>query len=96
MGIIIQDDIKFDTGVNKTDCYCSFGQSKIILQKGASGYELSGMAIVWVSEAEKTAAAHCLSSHPIQLTITNAQLTGNVYTLLYNELKSQYSSTTDV
>ena len=61
----------------------------------ASEYEISGHYTIWVSKDFRINDKPPLTSGNISLKITSSDLNSNIYTLLYNELKTKYTSTTD-
>ena len=61
----------------------------------ASEYDISGHYTIWVSKDFRINHKPPLIGGNISLKITSSDLNSNIYTLLYNELKTKYTSTTD-
>lgn len=53
------------------------------------------MAKVWANEAARNSNSNALQLISVSIGITIGQLDGNLYTLLYDELKLNYTSTQD-
>ena len=67
------------------------------LYKNNSGnFELRSGASIWTNQTYRNNGAPCVDRINIKLTLTTSQLDSNLYGLLYTELKTKYSSTTDV
>jgi len=74
------------------------GSKQIWIEKNrdnASEYDISGHYTIWVSKDFRINDKPCLDAGNISLKITSSDLNSNIYTLLYNELKTKYTSTTD-
>jgi len=98
MGIIINDTITLNNGLTASTIYCSFGEGEIRIEKNrdnTSEYDISGHYTIWVSKDFRTNDKPCLDAGNISLKVTSSDLNSNIYTLLYNELKTKYTSTTD-
>jgi len=98
MGIIINDTITLNNGLTASSIYCSFGEGEIRIEKNrdnSSEYDISGHYTIWVSKDFRINDKPSLTGGHISLTITSNDLNSNIYTLLYNELKTKYTSTTD-
>jgi len=98
MGIEIDDVIEYDIGVSMAGTYASFGNDSIrCIQSSNEGedYRLNSMAKVWANEAARNSNSNALQLISVSIGITIGQLDGNLYTLLYDELKLNYTSTQD-
>jgi len=98
MGIIINDTITLNNGLTASTIYCSFGEGEIRIEKNrdnASEYDISGHYTIWVSKDFRINDKPSLDAGNISLKITSSDLNSNIYTLLYNELKTKYTSATD-
>ena len=110
MGILIGDSITFTNGLSASNCYCSFYNNTIHIEKNessnynntiniekneSSNYNISGSACIWVSKNFREQNSPILDRVNIGVTITSSQLDTNVYTHLYNSLKSMYTNATD-
>jgi hypothetical protein len=96
MGILIGDSITFTNGLSASNCYCSFYNNTINIEKNeSSNYNISGSACIWVSKNFRDQNSPILDRVNIGVTITSSQLDTNVYTHLYNSLKSMYTNATD-
>ena len=96
MGIIIGDTITFSNGLSAANCYCSFYNNTIHIEKNeSSNYNINGSACIWVSKNFREENSPILDRVNIHVTITSSQLSTSVYTHLNTSLKSNYTNTTD-
>ena len=108
MGIIIGDTITLNNGLTVTNTYCSFGNSKISLRKNINNtYDSSGNIVsninytlycnycIWINKTYRLNNNVILESYNINKDITSSDLNTNLYSILYTEIKSKYTSTTD-
>lgn len=109
MGILIGDTIEITrTGLSITGAYASFCTNEIRLEKreekmtDAEGvetktviYTVRSVARIWKDADARTCEKHPLDGIMVQKTLTTEEMNTNLYTVLYNELKSKYTTTTD-
>jgi hypothetical protein len=96
MGITINDELDFYSGVSTTGCYASFGTQSITIEKNEDGdFELSGFANIWVDEAARDLGKSPLKNELCIQTVASNDLDTNLYELLYTVLKSKYTSVVD-
>ena len=95
MGIIINDTITLNNGLTASTIYCSFGDDEIFIKKNNGEYYIEGHYKIWFNKDYRTDGKHFLDTGMILVKITSNDLSSNLYTLMYNELKTNYTSTTD-
>ena len=96
MGIIINDTITFVNGLTSSNVYCSFGDDEIFIKKNNNGeYYIEGHYKIWFNKDYRNDGKHFLDTGMIFAKINSNDLTSNLYTLMYNALKTNYTSTTD-
>ena len=101
MGITINDELTFNHGLTNSNSYGSFGVSELHIHKSLDAnnqtiFVLTCEGRVWVSkEFRDSNAGSSLQRDRITLNITPDQLNGNLYVLLYNEWKNQFTSVND-
>lgn len=97
MGITINDSLTLKVGITKTGTYSSFAKDRVtITSNDDSTYILTSIARIWADKTARDANSPSLQSLRITVGITTDDLEDNLYTLLYTELKTNYTSTTDV
>jgi len=100
MGITINDTLVLDVGISQASTYSSFGSASVrsVPQSGGTtDYQLNGVAGIWISQSVRDSGGPQLQQVSVSFGITKGELTNtNIYTLLYDNLKTNYSSTTDV
>ena len=108
MGIIIEDTITLDNGLTANNTYGSFGESELTLKKNevitldesnneTTTYEYIVMCkgIIWSSKQYRDNSRTRLHAVNISITLNPSQLNSNLYTLLYNSWKTQYTTVSD-
>ena len=98
MGILIEDTITFSNGLTSANCYCSFYNNTITIEKNEgvdSNYNIRGSATIWVNKTFREENKPILDRVNVSVSINASQLDTNVYTHLYDSLKEQYSTVTD-
>jgi predicted translin family RNA/ssDNA-binding protein len=94
MAIKIIDSVPVRVGISLTNTVATLsGSYKIDKRDGV--YTAEALILYYVNETQY-AAANQLDVNHIRLVISVGDLAGNIMTLLYNQLKSQYSSTIDI
>ena len=97
MGITIADTLTLSNGLTVSNSYACFGRDSISIEKmDTNKYDLRGHACIWTNQTYRNNEAPPLLGVNINLTITASQLDSNIYSLLYTQLKTKYSSTSDV
>lgn len=109
MGLINNDNFIASSGVQKTGTYISFYQETLYVRKNPpppivspqpveplkQTYNVSGnYRIFWDKEAKLTGKIH-IELRMISATVTEDQLSSNLYVVLYEELKKIYPNSTD-
>jgi len=59
-------------------------------------YDVSAFAKVWVDKASRDVDRPIVHATNVSISITKGEFEDNLFTLLYDELKTQYTSTSDV
>ena len=112
MGILIENTITLDNGLTCANTYGSLGTSHIIIEKveeiiGSDGigepikqytgnYSVTCIGSIWSTKEMRDSSSIRLMNIPIHLEITESQLTGNMYSILYSNWKSKYTNVKDV
>lgn len=98
MGITINDTLSLDIGISLAGTYASFGNQSTRSNptSGTYNYNLYATADIWADAASRAANSSKLQSMRVILGITKGQLDSNIYCLLYDELKTNFTSTSDV
>lgn len=108
MGIIIGDTITLDNGLTANNTYGSFGESQLTLEKIevvtsdesnneiiTYEYNLMCKGIIWSSKQFRDNSRTRINAVNISMRLQSSQLNSNLYTLLYNSWKSQYTTVSD-
>ena len=97
MGIKINDDIFLDIGITRSNTYSSFGNTTVrsVPTGTTPAYSLTGHADLWINKNKRTDGAPSVQRKKVSVGITVGQLDENIYGILYTELKTNYTSTTD-
>lgn len=96
MGITIGDTITLACGLTNSNSYGSFGKSEIRIEKQDSNYLVSCRGLIWATESLRSQSKAHIGTQAVSITINSSQLTSNLYSLLYTEWKTNYSSVSDV
>lgn len=101
MGLINPDVHTTSSGVTKTDTYISFNTETLYLRQNGvdeSGNNLymvnANYRIFWDHDSKINGKAF-LDLQSVSAVITEAELSSNIYTVLYDKLKLQYPNATD-
>ena len=98
MGIIIGDTINLSNGLTVANAYGSFGNNEIRLSKNENDntqYILESHYNIWVNKDNRTNNKSIIDAGNIRKTLTVSELSSNLYSILYTEIKSKFTSTTD-
>jgi hypothetical protein len=96
MGLTINDELEFYSGVSTTGCYSSFGTQSITIEKNEDDtFDIQAFANIWVNKASRDQGKSPLKNELCIQTVTADNLDTNLYELLYTVLKNKYNSTTD-
>ena len=96
MGITIGDTLTLHSGLTATNTYGSFGLSEITIEKNGSSYFVTGKGRIWVNESAKNSSKPPITGMNVSVTINESQLSGNLYSILYTQWKTNYTSVSDV
>ena len=96
MGITIGDTITLHSGLTANNSYGSFGKSELIIEKVGSDYLVTCKGRIWANQTARNNNKSQIFSKNVSITINSSQLSGNFYSLLYTQWKSNYSSVSDV
>ncbi len=98
MGLINNDTFVTGYGHSVTDTYISIGNNNIELVKstdnGVNKYMLSVVFNIWLSK-ESRSTARSLTSGYIRKELSTEEIIGNLYEIIYSEIKLKYTNTTD-
>lgn len=103
MGIINKDPFLNRYGQELTNTYISLGNNPIELRKEIEIdnnkntieiYILTAIFNIWLSK-ESRYNNSSFSSYVVHKTLSGDEITSNLYTILYTELKKKYTNTTD-
>ena len=95
MGIINHDVFSNQYGQELTNTYISLGNNSIELQKEGGKYMLRGTFTIWLSKQIKTEGKNSFKVFAVHKELSSSEIIGNVYAILYTELKKIYTNTTD-
>ena len=98
MGIIIGDTITLSNGLTVQNAYASFGNTEVQVRKDEnnnSQYILESHYHIWVDKNNRTNNKSIIDAGNVRKTITASDLNSNLYTILYTEMKSNFTTTTD-
>ena len=108
MGIIIGDTITLINGLSAQNTYGSFGDSILTLEKieeitvdennvetPSNIYTLSCKGSIWTTQDYRTASKPKIDSISIHLKLNSTQLNSNLYSLLYTQWKTLYTTVND-
>ncbi len=98
MGIIINDVLNLTIGIPRSGCYASFANSRLstYLPRYTVNYIVESSAGIWVDKYSRDDGSPAVEHLFVRTSVTKDQLDGNIYTLLYDQLKTNYTSTTDI
>lgn len=108
MGVIIDETITLSNGLTATNPYASLGENGIRVEKHVdrnldpetgvetvkttTKYILRGSFNMWVSQALRASGSRDIGGFGVKIE-SDTPLTGNVYNLLYNKLKTMKTCT---
>jgi hypothetical protein len=95
MGLINNDSFEAKNGVQKTGTYISFNGEVLHLQKQNEMYQLVAYYRVYWDKAARDAGKMHIDSGTLIVEIPDTDLNTNLYTILYNDLKTKFTNTTD-
>jgi hypothetical protein len=91
MGIKILSSITTPQGLSLTDLIATFKGSFTLIKNSNNAFVLSGTARFYVDETKLP-----VDTTYVSITVTESQLSDNLLTLLYNNLKNTYPENEDV
>ena len=100
MGIINNDLFVATSGAQKVGTYISFNNETISLRKsvtpaGQPSYTVNANSRIFWDKAAKDAGKPFIELRTVTATVSEADLSGNLYAILYAELKKQYPNSAD-
>lgn len=98
MGIINQDPYNTTYGTSVTNTYISIGEQTIALHKldnTNSIYELKALFSIWNDKPSRESGKRPYQMIPISQELNASQITGDLYTILYDQLKIKFPNHTD-
>lgn len=101
MGIIINDTLSLANGLTVTDAYASFHKQTIQFfrhftpETSTEGWMLMGVYNIWTNQIIAKEGGPSLQQNVISVMMTDAQLELSPFKILYNEMKTMYTNTTD-
>jgi len=96
MGITIGDTITLKSSLTNTNSYGSFGDSDIFIEKNGSNYIIRGQGKIWASKTARDDNKLCIDAVNIQISIPESSLSNNLYSLLYTEWKTSYTTVSNI
>jgi len=99
MGIVINDSLFLNIGITQSGVYASFGEKPLVIKPTPDDddtYNARSIAYLWTDKISRDSDKPRIQVMNISIGITTGNLDENIYNLLYTELKSNFSSTTDV
>ena len=97
MAIINNNTYTSSQGFSKIGTYLTFGKKRIVITKKEDGnFRLNGICCVFYDHTSYLEKKKCMDDFPISTTITNTELSENLYGKLYETLKTTYTNTIDV
>jgi hypothetical protein len=97
MGIIVNDTITLSTGSEYTGVYLAATTDPVEVRKisDTTNYTVRASFRMWINQTARNEDKATIDRVNVRFTIQEADLTQNLYTLAYTELKTHYSDTTD-
>ena len=98
MGVIVNDTISLKIGISKQQCYINIGYEPIILNKtknrsnGESEYIVSVTFAIYYDIESYTQGGDSIDKKKLSITVNSSDINTNLYILLYDRLKLEYSS----
>lgn len=96
MAITNNDAYVTPQNVSITGAYMTFGTRRVLMTKDGSDYIIGGICCVYKDQTAKDTGFMCLKEFKVEKTIAVGDLTSNLYTVLYDELKLTYTNSVDV
>ncbi len=96
MAIINNDPFTTPQNVSISGSYMTFGSDRLLLQKVGADYVLKGNCSVYKDQNAKNNGFKALSIFSVSTTLSSGQLSNNLYTKLYDQLKLTYQNSTDI
>jgi hypothetical protein len=101
MGIINNDLFVASNGAEKSGTYISFSNETLYLRKNEilinhpTTYAVHANARIFWDKAARDAQKPFLELRTVNANVSDADLSGNLYAILYAELKKQYPNSVD-
>ncbi len=95
MGLIVNDNMSLNIGTNKVQCYLNIGTEPIIVNKNplAQGlYNITVNFCIYFDHESYLKNGGCIDKKKITISVSSADLSQNLYELLYNNVKNNFSS----
>ena len=90
MGISEEDIITLPNGMVLSNAYSSFAYNAVTITEMSGKYMISGRYTTWINEEARLNGKDPVRVEPVTAEL-DSKPTGNIYELLYNKYKSQYS-----
>lgn len=95
MGIIVNDNILLKYGNKKAQCYFNIGNEPIILNKNplAKGmFNITTNFCIYYDIDSYKAGGDCIDKKSMFVSVQQNEISENLYELLYDKIKSDFSS----
>jgi hypothetical protein len=95
MGVIINDKIELPIGTAKNQCFFNIGYDNIVIQKNSllpNSYNVSVSFNLYFDQDSYLKNGICLEKKRVNLTLSSQELNQNLYNVLYEKLKNEYTS----
>ena len=97
MAIINNNLYMSSHGFSKSGVYLTFGKQRLILTKKTDDtFKLNGVCCVFYDQTTYINGKMCIDEFSITVNISKSELSENLYSKLYCELKKTYTNTIDV
>ena len=96
MGIINNDSLNTPYGISISGTYVSIGRDSLnISREETDVYVLHYCATIWATKEDRENEKRSLQTISRSVNLTSEQISGGVYILAYNDLKTVFPNNTD-
>ena len=96
MGITIADTLTLDSGLTVANAYGAISENSITIRKNdTNSFIIRSVGQIWINQNSKN-NKESIQKVNIEKYINISEISSNLYSLLYTQWKTQYSSVSDV
>ena len=95
MGLIVNDNMSLNIGINKMQCYLNIGNEPIMITKNpvtAGIYNITVNFCIYFDHESYLKKGGCIDKKKITISVSLSDLSQNIYELLYDNVKNNFAS----